>query len=152
MCNCSEQPTLMDISDCYSDFKSKLNQLDVGNWVFLKQCLGCCQYYKVDEWDKYQPYYAVKIPSQDNWESFDSKSLIKEQMVLNRGGLTNDPCIWAGCNIQQVKGNAYCVEHLYSTGAQHSKHLTSKGSIARPRSLCSVAALGVKHQGRLWSS
>ena len=81
MCNCKEQPILIDISNNYSDFKSKLNQLEVGNWVLLMQCPDCNQFYKVDEWDKYQTCYAVKIPSSENWESFDSESIIKEQMV-----------------------------------------------------------------------
>ena len=118
MCNCSEQPTLIDISNSHSDFKSKLNKLEVGNWVLVMQCPDCCQHYKVDEWDKYQTCYAVKIPSQDNWESFDRESLIKDQMVVNRGGLTNEPCMWTGCNLKQVKGSAYCANHLYSTGAR----------------------------------
>lgn len=30
MCNCKEQPALIDISNNHSDFKSKLGQLDVG--------------------------------------------------------------------------------------------------------------------------
>ena len=118
MCNCKEQPTLVDISNNHSDFKSKLNQLGVGNWVLLMQCRDCKQLYKVDEWDKYQTCYAVKILSSDNWESFDSESIIKEQMVQKRGGLTNDPYMWSGCDIKQVKGSAYCVNHLYSGGAR----------------------------------
>ncbi len=118
MCNCKEQPTLIDISNYHSEFKSKLSQLEVGNWVLLMQCPDCNQLYKVDEWDKYQTCYAVKIPSSVDWESFDSESIIKEQMVQNRGGLTNEPCMWSGCDINQVKGSAFCVNHLYSGGTR----------------------------------
>ena len=118
MCNCKEQPELIDISNIYSDFKSTLNQLEFGNWVMLMQCPECEQLYKVDEWDKYQTCFAVKIQSKENWEAFDSESLIKEQMIKNRDGLTNDNCMWAGCNIKQVKGSAYCVNHLYSGGTR----------------------------------
>lgn len=118
MCNCKEQPTLIDISNNHSDFKSKLNELDVGNWVLLMQCPDCKQLYKVDEWDKYQTCYAVKIPSSENWEAFDSESLIKDKIVQNHGGLTNESCMWSGCDIKQVKGSAYCVNHLYSGGAR----------------------------------
>ena len=118
MCNCEEQPTLIEISNNHSDLKSKLKQVDVGNWVLLMQCPSCKQLYKVDEWDKYQTCYAVKIPSSENWETFDSEPLIKNQMIQNRGGLTNDPCMLAGCNIKQVKGSAYCVDHLYSSGTR----------------------------------
>ena len=118
MCNCKEQPALIDISNNHSEFKSKLSQLDVGDWVLLMQCPDCKQLYKVDEWDKYQTCYAVKIPVSEKWESFDSESVIKEKMIQNRGGLTNDPCMWAGCEFKQVKGSAFCVNHLYSGGTR----------------------------------
>ena len=118
MCNCKEQPSLIDISNNHSDFKSKLNQLDVGDWVLLMQCPNCKQLYKVDEWDKYQTSYAVKVPTSKNWETFDSESLIKEQMIQHRGGLANDSCMRVGCNIKQVKGSAYCVHHLYLGGTR----------------------------------
>ncbi|MBQ0806996.1 MAG: hypothetical protein KBT55_03405 [Porticoccus sp.] len=118
MCNCKEQPVLIDISNNHSDFKSKLNQLDAGDWVMLMRCPDCAQFYKVDEWDKYQTCYAVKISSSQNWESFDSVSLVKEQIVINHGGLTSEPCMWSGCETKQVKGSAYCVNHLYSGGTR----------------------------------
>lgn len=118
MCNCNDQPNLFDISNNNSDFKSKLNQLEIGDWVLLMQCPDCKQLYKVDEWDKYQTSYAIKLPSSKNWESFDSKSMIKEKMVKDRGGLSKEKCMWAGCHIKQVKGSAYCVNHLYEGGAR----------------------------------
>ncbi len=118
MCYCNETPALIEISNNHSDFKSKFNQIAVGDWVLLMQCPDCNQFYKVDEWDKYQTSYAVKITSSENWESFDSESHIKQQMVVNHGGLTNDPCVWSGCDIKQVKGSAYCVNHLYSGGTR----------------------------------
>lgn len=118
MCNCKEQPAVIDISNNHADFKSQLGQLDVGNWVLLMQCTDCKQLYKVDEWDKYQTCYAVKILSSEHWEAFDSDALIKDHMVQNRGGLSDEPCICAGCDIKQVKGSAYCVNHLFFSGTR----------------------------------
>lgn len=118
MCNCEEKPALIDISNHHFEFKSKLSQLAVGNWVLLMQCPECKQYYKVDEWDKYQTCYAVKIPSAENWQAFDSESLIKEVMIKNRGGLSKESCMWSGCEMKQVKGSAFCVNHLYSGGTR----------------------------------
>jgi len=93
MCNCKEQPALIDISNNHSDFKSKLNQLDAGNWVLLMQCPDCKQLYNVDEWDKYQTCYAVKIPSSENWEAFDSESLKKIKLFKITAVLpTNHAC------------------------------------------------------------
>lgn len=118
MCSCEKQRTLIDISNNHVDFKSKLIQLDVGDWVLLMQCPECEQHYKVDEWDKYQTCYAVKISSPESWEAFDSEPLIKEQMIENRGGLTTEECMWSGCALKKVKGSAYCVNHLYAGGTR----------------------------------
>ncbi|TLM72397.1 metal-binding protein [Microbulbifer harenosus] len=118
MCLCKLQPKLVDISNSHTEFKSKLDQLEVGDWAFLMRCQECCQLWKVDEWDKYQQSYAVKIPDKENWKKFDSTALIKEKIMENRGGLTSVPCQWSGCSFKQVKGSAYCVNHLWSTGAR----------------------------------
>jgi hypothetical protein len=73
----------------------------------------------VDEWDKYQTLYAIKVPSKDNWEKFDGTFLIKERMIQNRGGLEVDvKCIWENCGLNAVLGSTYCVDHLYDTGAR----------------------------------
>ena len=116
MCNCQQQSDLVEISNYHSEFKARLSKLEVGNWVLLMSCTDCKQLWKVDEWDKYQNCYAVKIPSRKNWEAFDSESLIKELMIKNRGGLTDSECLSSGCSVNQVKGSAYCVNHLYSGG------------------------------------
>lgn len=118
MCNCKELPTLVEISNSYVDFKLNLNSLEVGDWVHLMECQDCSQLWKLDEWDKYQNCYAVKLPTKEGWQQFDSESLIKEKMLENRGGVTNQNCIWANCNLNQVKGSAYCINHLWQTGAR----------------------------------
>lgn len=118
MCKCIDKPVLVDISNEHSAFKRPLEKLEVGNWVLLMKCLDCNQLWKIDEWDKYQVSYAVKIPSKENWEGFDSEVLIKQAMIENRGGLTYQRCMQSGCNINQVKGSAYCVNHLYVGGTR----------------------------------
>jgi len=118
MCNCKQQPELVDISNNQTDFKGRLHQLEVGNWVLLMSCPDCKQLWKVDEWDKYRTCYAVKVPSQENWEAYDSESLVKEQIIKNHGGLTSDECLSAGCNLKQVKSSAFCVNHLYIGGTR----------------------------------
>ncbi|MFC6634296.1 metal-binding protein [Microbulbifer taiwanensis] len=118
MCHCKLQPNLVDISNSHTEFKSKLDQLEVGDWVFLMQCPDCSQLWKVDEWDKYQQSYAVKITDKESWKKFDCTALIKEKIIENRGGLTCALCQWSDCNSKQVKGSAYCVNHLWSMGAR----------------------------------
>lgn len=116
MCSCQDYSVLIDITQQHAAFKAKLTLLDIGDWVLLMQCPDCQQLYKVDEWDKYQTCYAVKLPLADNWTAFDSESLIKAQIVKQRGGLSEQLCIYAGCHTQQINGSAYCVDHLYASG------------------------------------
>lgn len=118
MCNCKEQPELIGLPNNYEGFKSKLNQQDVGSLVLLMSCPDCNQLWKVDEWNEYEACYAVKISSQENWEAFDSEILIKEQMIKNRGGLSQKYCMWLKCDSKQVKGGTFCVDHLWITGSR----------------------------------
>lgn len=116
MCICSERQVLTDITNEYKGMVSSLESIDVGDFVELMRCSSCHQLYKVDAWDKYQTSYAIKVPSQNGWKAFDGESLIKKRMIENRGGLSNDSCMWSGCNEQRINKNAFCVHHLYSSG------------------------------------
>lgn len=116
MCNCNEQDILVDITDNHTDFKNQMETLAHGNWVLLMECPKCQQLWKVDEWDKYQTLYAIKISSQENWEEIDSRSLIEERIIKNRGGLVAEGCMIAECNNNQVKGSAFCAKHMYESG------------------------------------
>lgn len=118
MCNCKEQPELIEISSRFPDFMSSLNQLNVGDWLLLMSCPECQQLWRVDDMDKDQVCYAVKIPTQENWKEFDVESLIKEKMIENRGGLTQNYCMWTKCDFKKVKGSTFCVNHLWETGSR----------------------------------
>lgn len=118
MCNCKEQSELIEISSGHVDFMSKLNQLDVGGGVLLMTCPECHQLWRVDDMAKYQTCYAVKISTQENWEIFDIESLIKDKMIENRGGLTENYCMWTKCDSKKVKGSTFCVNHLWETGSR----------------------------------
>lgn len=117
-CCCRQQETIVDVTKDYSGFVSKLGALEFGDWVKLMRCPECGQLWKVDEWDKYQTLYALKVPSNEGWKKIDSTPLIKERMVRNRGGLESSKCMWDQCSLNAVKGSAYCVNHLYDTGAR----------------------------------
>ncbi len=116
-CSCIQRNSLVEITDGYPGFTETFKTIEFGNWVTLMQCSECLQYWKVDECDKYQTLNAMKIQSKDNWEEYGT-SLIKERMIQNRGGLENVKCIWKNCALNAVRGSAYCVDHLYDTGAR----------------------------------
>jgi len=118
MCNCNNHNLLFDVTKEYSAFKNNLIVLAHGNWVLLMECPECKQLWKVDEWDKYQTLYAVKLPSKEDWEEYDNQSLIEERIVKNRGGFEKASCMMAKCNNNQVKGSAFCANHMYESGAR----------------------------------
>ncbi|MBG21926.1 MAG: metal-binding protein [Idiomarinaceae bacterium] len=117
-CQCKESPELVDLSKEGKELVAEFSELDVGNWVYLMKCPTCGQLWRVDEWDKYQPQYAVKLPTSENWQAFEAIPLIKKKMVENRGGISEQLCMWRNCNEKQVNGSAFCVDHLYETGAR----------------------------------
>ncbi|PSJ48303.1 metal-binding protein [Zobellella taiwanensis] len=118
MCKCESFGILVEISNSYSEFTNNLEPISYGNWVKLMKCSKCSQLWVVEEWDKYQSIHAVKIGSELNWESFDYSSQIKEKMIENRGGLGTSRCLHVGCSNMQVKTSAYCIQHLYASGAR----------------------------------
>jgi len=118
MCNCREQSELIDITDNYAAFCNNLDKLDEEYFVLLMQCKECKQLYRIDAWDKLQTQHARKIFSEENWKTLDSEHLIKELMIKSREGLTQNKCMWANCSKKQVKSSAFCIDHIYSSGAR----------------------------------
>jgi hypothetical protein len=118
MCNCKEQSELIDISGDHEDFKAKLKEVDTGDRLLLMSCPDCNQLWKVDNWGDYEPCYAVKILTPENWVDFDSDELIKNKMIENRGGLSGKYCLWSKCEDKQVNGETLCIEHLWKTGTR----------------------------------
>ena len=116
MCDCNKKTKIVNISSGYNDFIEHMDDIDFKDWLLLKQCRDCRQLWIVDEWDKYQSLYATKVQSEINWKESDRDSLIKEQIIINHGGLADDSCMWAGCKNRQVKGSAFCIEHMYEQG------------------------------------
>ena len=118
MCNCSGLASLLNIADESAGFVAQLNHVSDGDWVTLFLCPDCQQLWRIDVWDKLQTQIAVKVPSKLGWEAFDSKPLILESLVQQHGGLSDDACIWAGCDARAVKTVVYCPSHLFEAGVR----------------------------------
>lgn len=116
-CQCSQLTTIVRLDD-FPRFGSGLEELETGDWVRLVRCRECGQLWWLDEWDKYQRQFAIKIPQRNGWRDFDTTPLRQEFLVRSRGGLTNERCIWAGCDGRRVRGVVYCADHLFKTGAR----------------------------------
>ncbi len=65
-CNCAQLNKLIDIADVPGSFEKGLTEIMQGDWVKLMRCPDCEQFWRVDEWDKLQTQFAVKLNSKDN--------------------------------------------------------------------------------------
>jgi hypothetical protein len=117
-CSCHVQEDFVEIGHDYQTFVAGLECLEISNWVKLMQCPACGQYWRADEWDKYQTLYALKLDSPSNWQEVDVEPLIKERMLQNHGGLDATTCLAKDCKLHALNGRAYCVNHFYDTGAR----------------------------------
>ena len=114
---CKSLPQIFYLDDVVF-FESRLRKVAQGNWVSLHKCRWCRQHWRLDDWDKYTTQFAVKIDDPQHWETFDSTDLEKGLLLESRGGTTDKKCIWAGCGNKSVQGVAYCIDHLYESGAR----------------------------------
>lgn len=118
LCLCQNLDDVSKVGDQQSFFNA-LSEVEVGNWVCLKECNTCGQLWAVAEWDKYQAQLATKvsIANRSTWQNANIEAG-KEFLIQSRGGLTSQVCAHARCIKPCVSGVAYCVDHLYETGAR----------------------------------
>ena len=116
-CSCSTLPDIIRVDD-HEAFVRGLAEIEVGDWVRLVRCPSCGQFWSVDQWDKLQRQFALKIPARDGWRDFDTVPLRKRFLAESLGGTTDEKCIWAGCSARRLRGTVHCLEHLYATGVR----------------------------------
>jgi hypothetical protein len=116
-CRCSQLPEIVRLDD-YPSIAKDSDELESGGWLRLVRCRSCGQLWSLDEWDKYQTQFAIKISQRDGWRQFDTTPLRREFLIRARGGLTDEICIRTGCSGRRVRGVVYCADHLYETGAR----------------------------------
>lgn len=116
-CKCQKLADLFYIDQGPRGFEKKLKEVDAKNWMRLCECPSCGQLWAIDEWDKYSWQVVSRVSDQTNWADSERVNERKELLLKERGGTTDDECQWAGCEGKRVKGVAYCLEHLWNTGA-----------------------------------
>jgi len=117
-CQCSSIPDTFYLEEAPRGFKDHLVQQDMKNWMRLFRCSECGALWVIDEWDKYQWQVAFRARADADWAGNDREPQRKQLLLMSRGGTTAEGCIWAGCPNSRVVGVAYCIDHLYATGAR----------------------------------
>jgi hypothetical protein len=116
-CDCRDHPAIRRIDGTLPALFPGFRHVDAAHWRALLRCPTCGQLWAVNEWDKYQIQFAVKIADAEGWTASD-EALRKEYLAQSRGVNTAAKCMWSGCNKNQLNDSAYCVDHLYATGAR----------------------------------
>ncbi|MGN6186077.1 MAG: hypothetical protein ACTHQM_20795 [Thermoanaerobaculia bacterium] len=107
-CDCSALPPIFDYEQRPFDFLRRLQEIDTGAFQRLFQCNACNQLWRIDDFDRLQAQFVTKLPSRENWQSFDSSMLEREFLYKP----SDQPCSWANCPNRAVMGMAICAEHL----------------------------------------
>ena len=81
-------------------------------WRAVVQCSKCQQYWRVDEYDKCQSLFAIKIDDPENLEKTDFLEIHKTFLLKSHGGESDENCKMAGCGYKAVKGVVFCASCL----------------------------------------
>jgi len=82
-------------------------------WVRLMRCASCSQHWQVDAWDKHSTGLAIKVSDARSWPDSDDLAIRKQALIDLHGGLSEQPCRWAGCANRALQGSAYCPDCSY---------------------------------------
>ena len=86
--------------------------IDRKDWYKLCLSKNDNSYWRLDEWDKYQEQLLVRLPSPDNWTTYDDREL-RIDLLKRHHGTTDNKCIWKDCDRKALKDMAICEFHAY---------------------------------------
>jgi hypothetical protein len=117
-CKCSKLPDAFYLEDAPRGFERNLVREATGDWMWLGLCPNCQSLWAIDEWDKYIPQVVSRVDNRDNWDKSVTAEKRKQLLLESRGGFSNKECVWVDCHEKAVKGVAFCLNHLWKTGAR----------------------------------
>lgn len=119
VCNCDKLQETFFLDEAPSGWLDALEELEAGDWKTLRRCSSCSALYAVDAWDKGHHQVVARLVSPERWqEEAESIDRRKALLLRSRGGADDARCIWSHCEAPRVQGVAYCLDHLWSTGAR----------------------------------
>lgn len=115
---CADLPSILYYEERPPGFEQRLEEVQAAEFRRLFRCRLCAQHWRVDDWDKYQVQFAVKITDPSLWRTYDASALQKELLLRGRGGVSTAECTWANCPNRAVAQMAVCVDHLWNSGVR----------------------------------
>ena len=93
--------------------ESDFELIDQKNWYRLYRNKKDNSYWRLDEWDKYQQQFFVKLESTEKWSEFNDKNL-RIELLKKLRGLSKEKCIWKDCEKTALNKIVYCENHTYN--------------------------------------
>jgi len=118
-CECDRLGKTFYLDEAPDGWVSGLVEDATGNWKTLRHCARCRRSFSVDVWDNLQHQVVAAVDDVAHWEAeADSVGRRQELLLRSRGGTGEGTCAWAGCRGARVRGVAYCLDHLWESGAR----------------------------------
>ena len=86
--------------------------IDRKGWYRLYRHKIDRSYWRLDEQDKYQEQFFVRLESSDHWAEFNDQQMRMELLKTTRG-TTNDKCTWNNCERNALTEIVLCEYHAY---------------------------------------
>ncbi len=114
MCKCKKYPKFFE-SDTYDPYFKDFEKISIkqNKFVILVRCPQCKQHWQLDAGDNYRSGLAIKIDVPEKWDTYDDIDVRIAFLIKSRGGLSDETCLWSGCNNKALNGLAYCPKCAY---------------------------------------
>ena len=118
-CRCEQLPETFFLDEAPPAWFEALQEEAIGDWKTLRRCPSCSRSFSVDAWDKGHHRVVVRVSDSVQWQD-EAEGVERRKALLlrSRGGIETGVCAWAGCRSPRVRGVAYCLDHLWDSGAR----------------------------------
>ena len=118
-CRCDRLPGAFFLDEAPPGWLESLREEATAGWKTLRRCPTCSRAFAVDAWDQGHDQVVVHVADSASWQAeADSVERRKALLLRSRGGLATGACAWADCPSSPVRGVAYCLDHLWESGAR----------------------------------
>ncbi|WP_299112175.1 hypothetical protein [uncultured Winogradskyella sp.] len=93
--------------------ESDFELIDRKGWYILYRNKTDNSYWRLDEWDKLQEQFFIRLESSENWTELIYEKLKMELLKSNRG-TSNQKCSWKDCERNALTEMAICEFHAYT--------------------------------------
>ena len=93
--------------------ESEFELIEQKGWYRLYRNKTNNSFWRLDELDKYQEQFFVKLESTEKWFEFNDKTL-RIQLLKKSRGLSKEKCIWKDYEKNALSKIVYCENHAYN--------------------------------------